>query len=282
MKKYLFILALLTFSIAPTSLIAQSDGGSLLDLLKGNSNTGTTSGLELQAQEYFRAIISQNADGIYQFMNPNYVRKINNQAKVMKMIKDEFKLIQKDFKIISVGIKIKAKIPSNNTSPVKIPIQAEIASASSPKDAVTLDGEITAISIDNKWYFFHKKYFTNSLDLPGMSFAVSEDEEQVEDDEDFDEEYLDIPNSGIFNGKAISLPAPEYPKAAKAAGASGEVKVEVVIDETGEVIQATSLSGHKLLFDAAVDAAMEAKFKPFMVNGKAAKVKGTIIYNFRK
>lgn len=281
MKTTLFILILATVMMTNTAF-AQIDSISEFLKNKPNSNTVTTPALELQAQEYFRAIINQNAERIYKYMSPNYVQKINNQSKVRKMIKDEFKLIQEDFNIISINIKPGAKIPSNNSSPVKIPIQAEIASASDPKDAVTLDGEVTAVSIDNKWYFFHKNYFMNSLELPGMSFAVSEDEEQVEDDEDWEEEYTELSNSGVFNGKAIWLPAPEYPKAAKAVGASGEVKIEVVVDETGEVIQTVSLSGHKLLLDAASDAAMMAKFKPFIVNGKASKVKGTIIYNFRQ
>lgn len=116
----------------------------------------------------------------------------------------------------------------------------------------------------------------------GCKEETLESGQNADEDEDFDEKYTELSNSGVVNGKAILLPVPVYPKAARAVGASGEVKVEIVIDETGEVIQAKSLSGHKLLFDAATDAAMEAKFKPFMVKGKPVKVKGTIVYNFSK
>jgi hypothetical protein len=53
-------------------------------------------------------------------------------------------------------------------------------------------------------------------------------------------------SGGILNGKALSLPKPVYPREAEAAGASGEVKVKIVFDESGNVIWAKAVSGHKL------------------------------------
>ena len=52
---------------------------------------------------------------------------------------------------------------------------------------------------------------------------------------------------GVVNGKATSLPKPEYPAAAKAVRASGTVNVQVTIDEKGEVMSAEATSGHPLL-----------------------------------
>ena len=89
-------------------------------------------------------------------------------------------------------------------------------------------------------------------------------------------------SAGVMNGKAVSLPAPEYPKAAQAVGARGEVNVTVTIDEAGNVISAEAISGHPLLKSAAVEAAKKAKFKPMIVDGQARKVIGTIVYNFGK
>ncbi len=54
-------------------------------------------------------------------------------------------------------------------------------------------------------------------------------------------------SGGVVNGKAISLPAPPYPAAAKAVGAKGSVSVQVLIDENGSVISASAASGHPLL-----------------------------------
>ena len=43
---------------------------------------------------------------------------------------------------------------------------------------------------------------------------------------------------GVLNGKAISLPKPEYSDEARAAKIEGTVRVDVLIDEQGTVISA--------------------------------------------
>lgn len=87
-------------------------------------------------------------------------------------------------------------------------------------------------------------------------------------------------SGGVLNGKAISLPAPEYPALAKQAKASGAVAVRVVIDENGGVVSAQAVSGHPLLQAAAVAAARQAKFSPTLLMGEPVKVTGVIVYNF--
>ena len=84
----------------------------------------------------------------------------------------------------------------------------------------------------------------------------------------------------MLNSKAISLPRPTYPSAAKSAGASGKVVVEVTIDEEGKVIEARAVSGHPMLQQAAVQAARLAKFSPAMLSGQPIRVTGTISYTF--
>ena len=87
-------------------------------------------------------------------------------------------------------------------------------------------------------------------------------------------------SGGVLNGKAISLPAPEYPAIAKQAKASGAVAVRVTIDENGAVISAQAVSGHPLLQAAAVAAARQARFSPTLLMGEPVKVTGVIVYNF--
>lgn len=87
-------------------------------------------------------------------------------------------------------------------------------------------------------------------------------------------------SSGIVNGKAINLVKPQYPPAAKAVRASGAVNVQVVIDEQGNVISASAVSGHPLLKSAAESAAKTSKFAPTILSGKAVKVSGIVVYNF--
>jgi TonB family protein len=85
---------------------------------------------------------------------------------------------------------------------------------------------------------------------------------------------------GVLNGKALVLPKPNYPLAAKDYRLSGMVVVEVVIDESGKVISAKASSGHSMLRQAAVQAAQGARFSPTMLSGQPVKVSGEINYNF--
>jgi TonB family protein len=87
-------------------------------------------------------------------------------------------------------------------------------------------------------------------------------------------------SGGVLNGKAVSLPKPSYPPAARSARASGIVVVEVVIDEAGKVIAAKATSGHTLLKQAAVQAAQGARFSPTLLSGQPVKISGEINYNF--
>ena len=87
-------------------------------------------------------------------------------------------------------------------------------------------------------------------------------------------------SGGVLNGRATSLPQPTYPAMARQQRVSGQVKVQVLIDENGSVVSARAVSGPLLLQTAAVAAAKEAKFTPTMLSGQPVKVEGMIIYNF--
>lgn len=87
-------------------------------------------------------------------------------------------------------------------------------------------------------------------------------------------------SGGVMNGKAISLPRPDYPPVARSAHASGTVVVQVIIDEAGDVSAAHAISGHPLLQAASVAAAKQAKFSPTKLCGEPVKVTGVITYNF--
>ena len=85
---------------------------------------------------------------------------------------------------------------------------------------------------------------------------------------------------GVLNARAIEVPEPIYPPAARTAGASGTVSVQVLIDESGRVATARAVSGHPLLRSAAEQAARSARFSPTLLGGESVKVSGVINYNF--
>lgn len=110
--------------------------------------------------------------------------------------------------------------------------------------------------------------------------------EQVKAIEVLEAEEAKIPkakvNSGILDNRAISKPKPSYPQAAKDAKASGKVRVGIVYDETGKVIWARAFEGNKLLYEAAEQAAMQARFDTFLLGGTPVKVSGSLTYDFKR
>lgn len=90
-----------------------------------------------------------------------------------------------------------------------------------------------------------------------------------------------VNQGGVLNGRALSLPQPEYPGAAAARRLQGLVVVKVEIDETGTVVNAKDMcQGPPFLSEAAVAAAWKARFSPTKLDGVPVKVIGIIKYNF--
>jgi TonB family protein len=87
-------------------------------------------------------------------------------------------------------------------------------------------------------------------------------------------------SGGVLNGSATSLPVPVYPDVARRTHVGGTVIVDVILDEAGKVISARASSGHMLLRETAVQAAMRARFSPTKISGQPVKVSGQITYNF--
>ena len=87
-------------------------------------------------------------------------------------------------------------------------------------------------------------------------------------------------SGGVLNGTAVYLPPPSYPEAAKRMRTQGVVAVDVILDETGKVVAANASSGPVSLRDAAVQAALKAKFSPTKLSGQPVKVSGVINYKF--
>jgi len=88
--------------------------------------------------------------------------------------------------------------------------------------------------------------------------------------------------SRVLNGEAISLPKPAYPQPAIVLNLQGSVKVQVTIDEKGNVISAKAADGHPFFRLVAEQAARNARFKPTLLNDEPVKVTGVIVYNFRR
>lgn len=89
-------------------------------------------------------------------------------------------------------------------------------------------------------------------------------------------------SKGVLNGIAVRRVTPPYPDLARQAGVSGEVVVEVVVSEAGDVVSARAVSGHPMLRAAAERAATNWKFTPTLLSGHPTKVVGTITFSFKR
>ena len=79
---------------------------------------------------------------------------------------------------------------------------------------------------------------------------------------------------------ATAKSTPAYPSAARTMRASGVVRVDVVIDENGDVAEVKKANGHALLQAAAKDAIRRWKFRPVTQNGQPVRASGYVNFNF--
>jgi protein TonB len=73
---------------------------------------------------------------------------------------------------------------------------------------------------------------------------------------------------------------PEYPELARQVHIHGTVVVEATIDERGNVVNATALSGHPMLIPAALKAVLQWKYEPSSLNGQPVSVLLKVFVNF--
>lgn len=87
---------------------------------------------------------------------------------------------------------------------------------------------------------------------------------------------------GDLTQRAVNLVKPEYTPEARQARTTGEVKLVLVLDETGRVISVTRLTVvENGLTERAIEAARQSTFRPAMRDGKPARGTGTVKYNFK-
>ena len=87
-------------------------------------------------------------------------------------------------------------------------------------------------------------------------------------------------SGGVLNRWVISVELPAYPQKAQEKQIEGTVKVQLIINEDGEVISSWPVSGPEELWAASVKAAVSTRFRPTEVSGKPTKVAGVLLVSF--
>ncbi len=80
--------------------------------------------------------------------------------------------------------------------------------------------------------------------------------------------------------KLISAPPPVYPMLARQSRIQGDVVLNAVITEDGNVTDLSVISGHPLLVQAAEDAVRQWKYQTTLLNGEPVEVEITITVHF--
>jgi periplasmic protein TonB len=81
--------------------------------------------------------------------------------------------------------------------------------------------------------------------------------------------------------KAIVQVRPEYPALARQTRVQGDVKIDAILDEQGNVINMKVVSGHPLLHQAAVDALKKWKYEPTYLNDRPIAVELIVTITFQ-
>jgi TonB family protein len=87
-------------------------------------------------------------------------------------------------------------------------------------------------------------------------------------------------DKGSLNSIATKRVLPHYPPAARQMGMAGMVRVYVVLDENGKVLEVSKSDGPALLRNVAEAAAKQWVFGPSLSEGRAVRVSGYIDFNF--
>jgi protein TonB len=81
--------------------------------------------------------------------------------------------------------------------------------------------------------------------------------------------------------RPIFTPQPIYPALAKQTKVQGDVRIDAVIDEQGNIVEMRVLSGHPLLVNAALNAVSQWKYEPTLLNERPVAVQFVVTVQFR-
>jgi periplasmic protein TonB len=81
--------------------------------------------------------------------------------------------------------------------------------------------------------------------------------------------------------KVIVQVLPKYPVLARETHVQGQVRIDAVLDEQGNVVEMKIVSGHPLLYQAALDALKQWKYQPTYLNDRPIAVRLIVTINFQ-
>ncbi len=83
-------------------------------------------------------------------------------------------------------------------------------------------------------------------------------------------------SSGVAQGNVLSKVTPQYPAIARTARIQGTVVLEATISKQGTIQNLRAVSGPPMLYQAAIDAVRQWRYKPYLLNGEPVEVSTTV------
>ena len=88
-------------------------------------------------------------------------------------------------------------------------------------------------------------------------------------------------SSGVMQALLIKKVEPKYPEEAHKKHVEGTIVLKAIISPEGDVQDLTVISGDPLLVPAALEAAKQWKYKPYLLNGQPIEVETKIMVVFQ-
>jgi TonB family protein len=119
------------------------------------------------------------------------------------------------------------------------------------------------------------------LTLAMSSLSVGQSQDQSSPPPAQTQDQSDIPqrvrvSSGVSGGLLIRKVNPKYPKEARKKGIQGVVSLSATINQSGDIVSLAVVSGDPLLAQAAIEAAKQWKYRPYMLKGQPVEVQTQI------
>jgi protein TonB len=119
-----------------------------------------------------------------------------------------------------------------------------------------------------------------SVGAVGQSGAASNGSSQAPDATPGSKDNPARVSTGVMMRLILHKVDPIYPEDAKKNHVSGAVVVVATVDDQGNIVTASVVSGPEKLRDTALNAVNQWTFKPYLLNGRPAFVQTQFVVNF--
>lgn len=176
-----------------------------------------------------------------------------------------------------------ATTPNTNQKPVSEELSKPNAVAEKPAEKQEAPKQ-TETAANNKANQPAKEHLTENSQTAAGNKEIAKEETKTEPLPNAAESEPSKDASPLVVGSLIEFATkrvnPVYPPTARSVRVTGVVRVDVLVDEEGKVVEVKNTNGPGMLQRSALDAIRKWEFKPFVRDGQPVKAAGFVSFNF--